>query len=144
MDLLSPKVYSERYYTVYIRSLMFYFVPGKSSELQGVRSRSAEEGESSSSLSDVLESFVGKLKDRESHASLQNSSRDRDPCKTNSLLSCPGFIRWPFYCPRYTATYFHVYYVIMTILLFYQETPMSCREKISYLSLARSHPGGTS
>ena len=67
MDLLSPEVYSERHYTIYIRTLMFYFVTGKSSELQGVRSRSAEEGVSSSSLSDVLESFVGKLKDRASH-----------------------------------------------------------------------------
>ena len=46
---------------------MPYFVPGKPSELQGVRSRSAEEGGSSSSLSDALESFVGKLKDCESH-----------------------------------------------------------------------------
>ena len=67
MDLLLPQVYLARHYAIYIQSLMFYPVPGKPSELQGVRSRSAEEGESSSSLSDVLESFVGKLKDCEFH-----------------------------------------------------------------------------
>ena len=97
MVLLSPQVYLAKHYAVYIRSLMFYFVPGKPSELRGVRSRSAEEGGSSSSLSDVLESFVGKLKDCESHVCrtlrmTENHAKRTDYCPVMASLDGPSII----------------------------------------------------
>ena len=86
-----------KHHAVYLRSLMPYFVPGKPSELQGVRSRSAEEGGSSSSLSDALESVVGKLKDCEFHVCrilrmTETRAKPTDYCSVMVSLDGPSIV----------------------------------------------------